>query len=140
MLINRTRELGYLDTRYAGRRSEIVVLYGRRRVGKTSLLHHWVENKPHLFFFATEDDSATLLRRFSQLIQQAAGQNVDPAFSYPDWGSALRALIPLASNGRFVVVIDEFPRLVAAYPPITSGASFWQQIHHSICGTPGPLN
>ena len=120
MLINRTRELGYLDTRYAGRRSEIVVLYGRRRVGKTSLLHHWVENKPHLFFFATEDDSATLLRRFSQLIQQAAGQTVDPAFSYPDWESALRALIPLASSGRFVVVIDEFPRLVAAYPPITS--------------------
>lgn len=120
MLINRTRELGYLDARYTGRRAEIVVLYGRRRVGKTSLLHHWVQAKPHLFFFATEDDSATLLRRFSQLIQQAAGQVVEPGFCYPDWESALRALIPLASAGRFVVVIDEFPRLVAAYPPITS--------------------
>jgi AAA+ ATPase superfamily predicted ATPase len=120
MLINRTRELGYLDTRYAGRRAEIVVLYGRRRVGKTSLLHHWVQTKPHLFFFATEDDSATLLRRFSQLIQQAAGQTVAADFSYPDWESALRALVPLTGAGRFVVVIDEFPRLVAAYPPITS--------------------
>ena len=80
MLINRTRELGYLDTRYAGRRAEIVVVYGRRRVGKTSLLHHWVQAKPHLFFFATEDDSATLLRRFSQLIQLAAGQVVESGF------------------------------------------------------------
>lgn len=120
MLHNRLRELGYLDVRYSGRRAELVVLYGRRRVGKTSLVHHWVQAKPHLFFFATEDDSATLLRRFSQLVQQAIGQAVDPGFSYPDWESALRALLPLASEGRFIVVIDEFPRLVAAYPPITS--------------------
>lgn len=120
MLYNRIRELGYLDTRYAGRRAELVVLYGRRRVGKTSLVHHWVQTKPNLFFFATEDDSAGLLRRFSHLIQQAAGLAVEASFTYPDWESALRALIPLASTGRFVVVIDEFPRLVAAYPPITS--------------------
>lgn len=120
MLLNRIRELGYLDTRYASRRAELVVLYGRRRVGKTSLVYHWVQDKPHLFFFATEDDSATLLRRFSHLIQQATGQLVDLNFTYPDWESALRALLPLATSGRFVLVIDEFPRLVAAYPPITS--------------------
>lgn len=120
MLYNRVRELGYLETRYAGRRAELVVLYGRRRVGKTSLVHHWIQRKPHLFFFATEDDSAPLLQRFSQLVQQAAGQTVDSTFTFPDWESALRALVPLASSGRFVVVIDEFPRLVAAYPPITS--------------------
>ena len=109
MLINRTRELGYLDTRYAGRRAEFVVLYGRRRVGKTSLIHHWVQTKPHLFFFGTEDDSATLLRRFSQLLQQALSQATGPpvesGFSYPDWESALRSLLPLASSGRFVEVM-----------------------------------
>ncbi|MBV7338797.1 ATP-binding protein [Chloroflexi bacterium TSY] len=120
MIYNRVRELDYLDTRYASRRAELVVLYGRRRVGKTSLVHHWVQDKPHLFFFATEDDNGILLRRFSQLVQQAAEQPADPDFSYPDWESALRALIPQASGGRFVVVIDEFPRLVTAYPPITS--------------------
>jgi len=120
MLHNRVRELGYLNTRYAGRRAELVILYGRRRVGKTSLVHHWVQDKPYLFFFATEDDSVTLLRRFSQLVQGATGGAVEPTFTYPDWESALRALVPLAANGRFIVVIDEFPRLVAAYPPITS--------------------
>lgn len=120
MLRNRERELGYLDTRYASSRAELVVLYGRRRVGKTTLVYHWVQDKPHLFFFATQDDSATLLRRFSHLVQQAAGQSPGPAFSYPDWETALRALVPLASEGRFVVVIDEFPRLVAAHPPIAS--------------------
>lgn len=120
MLHNRTRELGYLNTRYTSRRAELVVLYGRRRVGKTSLIYHWVQGKPHLFFFATEDDSMTLLHRFSQLVKQAAGEIVEPTFTYADWESALRALIPLAAEQRFVLVIDEFPRLVAAYPPITS--------------------
>lgn len=120
MLRNRERELGYLDTRYASRRAELVVLYGRRRVGKTTLAYYWAQEKPHIFFFATRDDSATLLRRFSQLIGQASGRSPDPAFTFPDWETALRTLGTLAREHRFVVVIDEFPRLVAAHPPIAS--------------------
>jgi AAA+ ATPase superfamily predicted ATPase len=123
MLRNRQRELGYLDTRYASSRAELVVLYGRRRIGKTTLVYHWVQDKPHLFFFATQDDNATLLRRFSQLIGQVTGRpedGSDSAFTFPDWETALRALVPLARERRFVVVIDEFPRLVAAHPPIAS--------------------
>jgi len=120
MLHNRERELGYLDTRYASSRAELVILYGRRRVGKTTLIHHWAQDKPHLFFFATQDDNATLLRRFSQQVKGASEESHDPDFTYPDWEAALRSLIPLARERRFVVVIDEFPRLVAACPPIAS--------------------
>lgn len=120
MLRNRQRELGYLDTRYASGRAELVVLYGRRRVGKTTLAYYWAQEKPHLFFFATQDDSATLLRRFSQLIARANGESPDLAFTFPDWETALRTLGTLAGQRRLVVVIDEFPRLVAAHPPITS--------------------
>jgi AAA+ ATPase superfamily predicted ATPase len=94
VLRKRERELGYLDTRYASGRAELAVLYGRRRVGKTTLAYHWAQDKPHLFFFATQDDNATLLRRFSQLIKSAAGEDATPAFSYPDWDTALRSLAP----------------------------------------------
>ena len=52
MFLNRTRELGYLSERYAAGRAEIVVLYGRRRVGKSALLFEWSEGKPCIFFFA----------------------------------------------------------------------------------------
>lgn len=120
MLRNRERELGYLDTRYASGRAELVILYGRRRVGKTTLVYHWAQDKPHLFFFATQDDNATLLRRFSQLSRQAAGESPSLAFTYPDWETALRALASIAREHRFVAVVDEFPRLVAAHPPIAS--------------------
>jgi AAA+ ATPase superfamily predicted ATPase len=120
MLRNRERELGYLDTRYASDRAELVVLYGRRRVGKTTLAYYWAQEKPHIFFFATQDDSATLLRRFSQLIGKASGESPDPAFTFPDWETAIRTLGALARECRLVVVIDEFPRLVTAHPPIAS--------------------
>ena len=52
MFLNRTRELGYLSERYAAGRAEIVVLYGRRRVGKSALLFEWSDGKPCIFFFA----------------------------------------------------------------------------------------
>ena len=69
MFLNRTRELGYLSERYAAGRAEIVVLYGRRRVGKSALLFEWSEGKPCIFFFARRADKATLLGEFSRAIR-----------------------------------------------------------------------
>jgi AAA+ ATPase superfamily predicted ATPase len=95
VLRKRERELGYLDTRYASGRAELAILYGRRRMGKTTLAYHWAQDKPHLFFFATQDDNATLLRRFSQLSKSAAGEDTAPAFFCPDRETTLRALAPV---------------------------------------------
>jgi len=86
VLHKRERELGYLDARYTSDRAELAVLYGRRRVGKTTLAYHWAQDKPHLFFFATQDDNATLLRRFSQLSKSAAGEDAAPAALLPRLG------------------------------------------------------
>ena len=52
MLLNRKRELAYLDNRYARPGAEFVVLYGRRRVGKTTLMYEWCQHKSALYFFA----------------------------------------------------------------------------------------
>ena len=46
MFIGRERELSTLDKLYASEKFEFVVLYGRRRVGKTALLNHFIEDKP----------------------------------------------------------------------------------------------
>ena len=52
MFHNRQRELGYLERRYAQPGAEFAVLFGRRRVGKSSLIYEWCREKPHLYFFA----------------------------------------------------------------------------------------
>lgn len=119
MFLNRTRELGYLTDRYQVGRAEIVVLYGRRRVGKTALLFEWSEDKPRVFFFARRADKSTLLAEFSQEIQGfAAGTSAPATFTYPSWAAAFQAIAQLAARQRVVVVLDEFPYLVEADPEL----------------------
>jgi len=107
MFLNRTRELGYLSERYSGGRAEIVVLYGRRRVGKSALLFEWSEEKPCIFFFARRADRATLLGEFSRAIHAFAVSGPAPEdFTYPSWEAALMAIAGLAAERRLVVVLD----------------------------------
>ena len=127
MFLNRTRELGYLSERYAAGRAEIVVLYGRRRVGKSALLFEWSEGKPCIFFFARRADKATLLGEFSRAIRTFStnspsapeGPSGTPDdFTYPSWGAAFSVLAELATERRLVIILDEFPYLVEADPEL----------------------
>ena len=108
MFHNRQRELGYLERRYAQPGAEFAVLFGRRRVGKSSLIYEWCREKPHLYFFAARLPGQVLLHEFGQQLAAALGQ---PERTFADWDSALLALAELARERRFVVVIDEYPYL-----------------------------
>jgi AAA+ ATPase superfamily predicted ATPase len=119
MFLNRTRELGYLNERYQAGRAEIVVLYGRRRVGKSALLFEWTEGKPCIFFFARRADKSVLLAEFSQAVRAFAIGNPAPnGFTHPSWAAAFQAVADLATQHRLAVVLDEFPYLVEADPEL----------------------
>lgn len=113
MFHNRQRELGYLEHRYARPGAEFAVLFGRRRVGKSSLIYEWCREKPHLYFFAARLPGQVLLHEFGQQLAAALDQ---PERTFADWDSALLALAELARQRRFVVVIDEYPYLADSVP------------------------
>ncbi|MEZ4865732.1 MAG: ATP-binding protein [Caldilineaceae bacterium] len=117
MLLNRTRELAYLDRRYAQPKAEFVVLYGRRRVGKTTLIYEWSRGKPALYFFAARLPDHVLLQEFGKQVAQALGQ---PDRVFPDWSSVFVALAELARAERFIVVIDEYPYLAESSPGLST--------------------
>ena len=50
MFYCRERELGDLNRRYAKDNFEYLVVYGRRRVGKTALINEFCKDKPTVFF------------------------------------------------------------------------------------------
>ena len=50
MFIGRKNELKFLNDKYNSNKAELVVLYGRRRVGKTETLSEFFKNKPGIFF------------------------------------------------------------------------------------------
>lgn len=117
MFLNRKRELGFLDNRFARPGAEFIVMYGRRRVGKTSLIYEWSQGKPAIYFFAARLPSTVLLQEFSQQVANALGQ---PDRTFVDWSSVFLALAELAREQRFVIVIDEYPYLADSVPGLST--------------------
>ncbi len=120
MFVNRISELSLLENRYRSGKAEFFVLYGRRRVGKTELLHHFCEGKRHIFFVADLGSELSLRASLSGVVNAVLfGPNQIDAV-YSTWESLFDALAQAAQAERLVVVLDEFPYLIAAYPPLAS--------------------
>lgn len=88
---------------------QLVVLWGRRRVGKTFLLSHLVQGKRALFFGATQQSEAVELRRFAEAVGRDLGHaTLDLAGGgFASWEAALRFAAALARQEALVVAIDE---------------------------------
>lgn len=112
----RPRELAALDELWAAPEASFLVLYGRRRVGKTRLLTHWLKQSGARGFYWVAEPTSTFdqLRSFSQALYNFANPDV-PApgdFSYASWAQALQQVGSLARRERLVVIIDEFTYLL----------------------------
>ncbi len=66
MFIGRKAELEFLASRYNSKSAQLVVLYGRRRVGKTETLREFCKDKPHVFYSCRECTDEEQLKSFSQ--------------------------------------------------------------------------
>ncbi|NLG99543.1 MAG: ATP-binding protein [Chloroflexi bacterium] len=121
--IGRSRELGELARLYRSQKAQFLILYGRRRIGKTRLITHWIETtKPRaLFWVAEPTSSADQLRSFSQTIFRFETQSQPPAdMTYGDWRTAFETLARLAEKERLAVIIDEFTYLLEAEPAVSA--------------------
>lgn len=65
MFIGREAELKFLNDKYEENGGQLIVLYGRRRVGKTETLREFCKGKPHAFFSCTQTTDPVQLRNFS---------------------------------------------------------------------------
>lgn len=108
MFVGRERELKELERLYDRPGFQMIVLYGRRRVGKTTLAHRFSEGKPTLSFTAKVQSNALNLAEFSSKAQSFFGL---PAGTGPfsTWEDALRFVAQAAGEKRFLFIFDEFP-------------------------------
>lgn len=121
MFSNRVNELELLKRANNSGRAEFLVVYGRRRTGKTTLLHEFCRDKPHVYWIATLSSEALLLKDFTRAIWQSAEpKRTDPGFVYESWERAFEALAEYPNDVRRVIVIDEFPYLVATNPGVST--------------------
>ena len=121
MFIGREVELKFLNNKYYEKKGQLIVLYGRRRVGKTETLREFCKGKPHIFFSCIQTTDRVQLRNFSDRILK---ENI-PARNYisefPDWEKAFRAILDLPyGESKKLVVIDEFPYMCRGNTSIPS--------------------
>lgn len=66
MFIGRETELAFLQDKYNEKRGQLIVLYGRRRVGTTETLREFCKGKPHVFYSCTQSTDRVQLAKFSK--------------------------------------------------------------------------
>ena len=116
-MIGRKKELDILDSLYKSRKFEYLVMYGRRRVGKTTLLQEFAKDKNAVFFPAQEKNDALNLQDFSKMVQMKFDGMYISAFE--GWKEAFE-YIDKKTTKRTVVIIDEFPFIAEENPTIKS--------------------
>ena len=106
--VNRTKELEALERQYREGESSFVVIYGRRRVGKTTLISRFLDSHPDsLYFLATEEAEHINLAEFRKQAAAFIGNGL-LASSDADWLTVFRYLAEYRTRSRKVIVIDEF--------------------------------
>ena len=124
MFVGRKTELKFLQDKYNSPKAQLVILYGRRRVGKTETLREFCRGKPHVFYSCTQSTDKVQLARFSQqmLREDLPAKRYISQFS--DWEMAFRSISDLPfGDHKKLVVIDEFPYMckgdhILAHPAI----------------------
>lgn len=116
----RTDELKKLNRRYMGDKFECIVIYGRRRVGKTALINEFCKDKSTIFFSALNTTGKENLDALSRAILGYERPEMKATPFFPDYDSAFAELTALTQEKRIVVVIDEFPYLAKAMPAVSA--------------------
>lgn len=139
--IGRAQELAVLERQWS-RGESFVVIYGRRRVGKTRLIKQFMDGKNALYFLASKESVALNRGRFAQAVAHFAGMPEIGEGTFSDWRPLFHMLATSRPQERKLLVIDEFPYLVegdGAFPSILQYA--WDEVLRSanvmliLCGS-----
>ena len=117
--IGRQSELQTLEQEYR-RDGGFVVIYGRRRVGKTRLIKEFIKDKPAVYFLATEEVEAQSMKRMAGVIARATGNVLLGNVTFSDWADLFRAVAAYRPEQKKVIVLDEFPYMVKTNPAFPS--------------------
>ncbi len=120
MFLCRESELKKLNKRFTGDHLECVIIYGRRRVGKTAIINEFVKDKPVIYFPALKSNSVNNLEALSKAIYKYSNPESNSSISFSSFDSAFSEITRIAKDNRIVFVIDELPFLANADDSILS--------------------
>ncbi len=123
MFIGRKRELETLNRLYFSNKFEFMVIYGRRRVGKTALINQFIREKNAVYFMGVESNARQNLENFSRsILENCTGIETDSSFH--SFQAALEYVFKLSVQERLILAIDEYPYVARAEKSLASTLQF----------------
>lgn len=118
--VDREQEMETLRREYAREGSALVILYGRRRVGKTTLISEFIKDKEALFFLASEESAAQNRAHFKARAADMIHNDLLRKASVPDWDTIFKAVMDHPFTSKPVIVMDEFQYIGRSDPAFPS--------------------
>ncbi|MEZ3434690.1 MAG: ATP-binding protein [Lachnospiraceae bacterium] len=120
MFYCREAELSKLNKRYKDGEFECIVIYGRRRIGKTALINEFCKDKPAIYFSALNATAQENLQTLSKAIHMYKHPDTANAPDFRTYDDAFGEITRMASEERVIFVIDEYPYLAKAKTAVSS--------------------
>lgn len=127
--VDRELEMETLQNEYERNGSALVVLYGRRRVGKTTLISEFIKDKKALFFLASEEAEAQNRNAFKEKVADFIDSDLMRSADIKNWDVLFKSIMDTAFDSKPVIVLDEFQYLGKAN---TAFPSIFQRIWEEI--------
>ena len=118
--VDRQRELEFLEKKYREDKANLIVIYGRRRVGKTELIKKFLENKKGIYILCSKDslneNIKELKRKFFEITKREYFLKLE-TLSFFD---IFKYFVEEIGDEKIIIVLDEFPYLIELNPGIVS--------------------
>jgi len=130
MFIGRERELLSLSKLYNSDKFEFVVIYGRRRVGKTALINQFIRDKRAIYFMGVESNNKQNLENFSASIFEYKTDD-GSGMLFASFQNALEYVFKLAEQERIILAIDEYPYVARSSRSLASTIQLMIDKYHN---------
>jgi len=120
LFFDRAQELQFLEKHYETQTAELIVIYGRRRVGKTELTLKFSRDKPHIYFLADRRPEPQLLQELKREMSRYLQDESFAKLAINDWAELFQEFTKWNKNEHVVITVDEFPILIESNRAVTS--------------------
>ncbi len=126
--LNREKELEWLKKNYRSIQSSFLIIYGRRRVGKTELIKQFIKNKPHIYFLAGTKTEKENILELQKIMADFLKDEIFKKIKFESFEELFQEFSKKTKE-KIIIAIDEFPYLIEGNNAIPSiFQKIWDEI------------
>lgn len=118
--VNREIELNFLEKKYSEDAAQMIIIYGRRRIGKTELIKKFIQKKDSMYFLCTKDSLLENIKELKRKFYELTGKEYFLKVESTSFFELFEYFIDEIKNKKVILAFDEFPYLIEMEKGITS--------------------